>query len=347
MTYLEKYYGIQIIIQNHLEPITLEILKDRAIRIALMKNIDINKFNVYYHKIHIIDLEKRKHHSKRFTLEERIKMLDVTFKVNKKQRKYGSIRFFNSYVGHNEDKGIYFFDGEFELRRIYYGESLKENLETELITFIDKEYVRPSHKKIKVEIMVQPTEKYEKILKDKSFRSTDLDVPLTEDVRLNIRNFKIEGIDVKNISDKITLDENGKTLLNLTINNLNKQEKKMGDNYRVETGFGVGPNAVVNIEHNQVNNYKTPENLNFIELEGELIKLRDKVIQNSIGKSDVEKFTIAANISEAIEITKSDDKDKNKIVSNLLKGGLWLLNTAKEIGVKVVSDLIETNLGMK
>jgi hypothetical protein len=347
MTYLERYYGIQIIIENHLEPITLEILEDRAIRIALIKNIDINKFNVYYHKIHILDLEKRKHHSKRFNLEKRIKMLDVTFKVNKKQRKHGNIRFFNSYVGHNEDKGIYFFDGEYELRRIYYGASLKENLETELITFIDKDYVRPSHKKIKIEIMAQPTEEYKKTLTDNSFRSTDLDVPLTDEVRLNIRNFKIEEIKTLSSSDKVTSDENGKAAIILTINNLNEQEKKMGDTYNVETGFGVGPNATVNIEHNQVNNYKTPQNLNFNELVDELIKLRGKVVHNSVGKSDVDKFTIAANISEAIEVSKSENKDKNKIVSNLLKGGLWLLNTAKEIGVTLVADLIETNLGVK
>lgn len=347
MTYLERFFGIQINIENHLEPLTLDILENRAIRISLIKNIDIKKFNVYYHKIQIFDLKKQKHHSSRFSLEDRIKMLDVTFRINKKQRRYGSIRFFNTYVSHSDDKGIYFFDGEFELRRIYYPESFKENLETELITFVDKEFVRPSHKKIKIEILAQPTDEYEAILKNNPIRTTGFDVPLRDEVRLNIRNSKIEELRVLNNSDPVIMDEKGRLYLNFIINNTNKPEQKMRDTYNIETGFGIGPDSSVNIENNRVNNYKTPENLNFTELENELIRLREKVVQNSSGKSETEKYIIAGNISEAIEVTRSENKDKNKIVTNLLKSGLWLLNTAKEIGVTIVADLIETNIGIK
>lgn len=121
----------------------------------------------------------------------------------------------------------------------------------------------------------------------------------------------------------------------------------MGDNYNIETGFGIGPNATVNIANNQVNNYKTPDNLNFDALESELLLLQEKVLQSSDDIKQSEKLKIASSVAVALEETKSEQKDKNKIVKSLLDGGKWLLNVAKDIGVKVVTDLIEKNAGIK
>jgi len=345
MTNLERYFGIVVQIDKTLEPLSLEILEERAIKLSLLKGLDIRKFSVYYHKIYLQNTSQKKHFSKKIPIEERIHILDVSFKVNPKQRKWGSIRFFNKYVGHSEERGITFFDGEYELRRMYWGKSLNsDSLETELITFIEKDYVRKTHQKIKVTISPQPTEQFEKKLRSTDFHTTDIDIPLLEEVRINIREEKI--IEHEKTSEQNVNTVEQKTEQNIIIYNNLKNANTMGDKYDIQTGFGVGPNAKVEIQSVQVINYKFPENFDFKELENELSLLKIAVSEKAIKESDPSKFQIAADVTEAELETKKENKDKNKILQYLAKGGQWLLDTAKEIGVSVAAEIIQKSMGI-
>ena len=61
----------------------------------------------------------------------------------------------------------------------------------------------------------------------------------------------------------------------------------------------------------------------------------------SIAESS-EEFKAISEIAEAENAAKK--KDGNKVVQHLLNGGKWVLNTAKEIGVEVVAELINKQL---
>ena len=72
--------------------------------------------------------------------------------------------------------------------------------------------------------------------------------------------------------------------------------------------------------------------------------MKAKVISDASISNDGEKFKVVSDIIEAEKATKS--KDAKTILKHLAKGGKWLLETAKEIGVDVASEVIKKSIGI-
>ena len=87
------------------------------------------------------------------------------------------------------------------------------------------------------------------------------------------------------------------------------------------------------------NNYTLPENLNYDTLSQELNELR--ISLKSIAESP-EEFKALTEVAEAEKAAKK--KDVNKVIQHLLNGGKWVFNTAKDIGVNVVAELINKQM---
>lgn len=121
----------------------------------------------------------------------------------------------------------------------------------------------------------------------------------------------------------------------------NINETTMGDkNIFNKSQIGaVGSNAKSTKNKFQQNNYSFPENLNFEDLSNQLSKLKDSLKSKA---NTAEEFKAISEVAEAETAAKS--KDGNKVVKHLLNGGKWVLNTAKDIGVEVVAELINKQM---
>jgi len=89
----------------------------------------------------------------------------------------------------------------------------------------------------------------------------------------------------------------------------------------------------------QQNTYSLPENLDYDILTQELTKLKEDLRSKA---NSPEEFQAISEVVEAENAAKS--KDGNKAVQHLLKGGKWVLNTAKDIGVEVVAEIINKQM---
>jgi len=115
----------------------------------------------------------------------------------------------------------------------------------------------------------------------------------------------------------------------------------MGDQYNVNQAGAVGPNSSAsNNTFNQVN-YSLPENTDYDQLTIELSELRQLLLSKA---TLPEHYTAIGEVVQAEEASKV--KDGNKVVKSLKTAGTWVLNFAKEIGTKVLSEIIKKQLGL-
>ncbi|MBA0885497.1 hypothetical protein GTZ96_017545 [Flavobacterium sp. BBQ-18] len=124
-------------------------------------------------------------------------------------------------------------------------------------------------------------------------------------------------------------------LFNFNINETTMGDKNIFNNSQIGA---VGSKAKANNKFEQ-NNYNLPENLNFDILSQELSKLKDSLKSNA---ETSEQFNAISAVVEAENAAKK--KDGNKVIQHLLSGGKWVLNTAKDIGVEVVAELINKQM---
>lgn len=122
----------------------------------------------------------------------------------------------------------------------------------------------------------------------------------------------------------------------------NINETTMGDkNVFKNSQIGaVGSNAKSVKNKFQQNIYSIPDNINFESLSKELKKLMEELKEKADSPKE---FKAVSEVVEALDASK--DKNGNKVVEHLLNGGKWVFNTAKEIGVSVVAELINRQMG--
>lgn len=101
----------------------------------------------------------------------------------------------------------------------------------------------------------------------------------------------------------------------------------------------VGSNAISTNNSFQQMNYNVPENLNFDKLHSQLTQLRENLAAKA---KSPEEFKAISEVAEAELASK--DKDGNKVVRHLKDAGKWVLDTAKDIGVDVVTELIKKQM---
>ena len=127
-----------------------------------------------------------------------------------------------------------------------------------------------------------------------------------------------------------------KKLFYYQINELIMGDKNVFKNSQIGA---VGSNAISTNNNFQQMNYNVPENLDYDKLHGQLGKLRENLAAKA---KSPEEFKAIGEVAEAELASK--DKDGNKVVKHLKDAGKWVFDTAKDIGVDVVTELIKKQM---
>jgi len=125
-------------------------------------------------------------------------------------------------------------------------------------------------------------------------------------------------------------------LFDFKINETTMGDKNIFNNSQIGA---VGSNAKSTKNKFQQNNYSLPDDLNFELLSKELKKLK-KNLKDKANSS--KEFGALSEVAKAQ--TAAKDENGNKVVQHLLNGGKWVFNTAKDIGVSVVAELINRQI---
>jgi hypothetical protein len=125
-------------------------------------------------------------------------------------------------------------------------------------------------------------------------------------------------------------------LFEFNINETTMGDKNIFNNSQIGA---VGSKAKATKNKFQQNNYTIPEDINYDSLIQELTKLKDNLKSNA---NSPEEFKAISEVVEAENAAK--EKNGNKVVQHLLNGGKWVLNTAKDIGVGVIAELINKQM---
>lgn len=115
----------------------------------------------------------------------------------------------------------------------------------------------------------------------------------------------------------------------------------MGDKYNIESSQvgAVGHEAKAVSNSFQHINQTAPDNFDFEVLTLELEKLK-KILKEKAEQP--EEFVSVSNVASAEKASK--EKNYGKAVEFLKSGGKWVLDTAKDIGVNVVAELINKQM---
>lgn len=350
MTNIEKFYGIDLKIQEEANPFLITFLKEKIYEISSLAKFDVDKFFVYVHYFEVFEVKFWGSH---FPLEERIKLIDVRFEVNKKQIDRKQIKFFNELVELKPDEGTvivenrpYYIQITYDAKKI-----INKQLKTHLITFIDKDLLRERHKKITVKIYPQGCTDFENEVSKN--REIGEDFINTEKILFYERQTKLPIIklsrkkrqetrkEVKSLIDKIL--SKPKTIIMQENNNLQNSESKK--EVKVETGGGpafTGDN--MDVHHNTFNtqNNKGLEGIDIIRLATDLAKLKYELI-NIKEEGNFKHIDTIAEIEKA-EILAKSEGNGTKVLNHLKKAGKWAFDTATKIGVSVAAEAIKRGM---
>jgi hypothetical protein len=113
-----------------------------------------------------------------------------------------------------------------------------------------------------------------------------------------------------------------------------------GDTYNFQQAGAVGPHAHAHDMTLQSASISLPADMNLAELAADLQALRN-VMQGSAASPD--EYLALAEVSLAEQAAANDDK--TGVVAHLAKAGKWALDTASEIGAKVLAEVITHAIG--
>ncbi|MBD0399987.1 hypothetical protein [Flammeovirga sp. EKP202] len=144
---------------------------------------------------------------------------------------------------------------------------------------------------------------------------------------------------IKQIANgKIPLDKLHyfKEIFHYQINELIMGDKNVFKNSQIGA---VGSNAISTNNSFQQMNYNIPEDLDFNKLHGQLGQLRENLAMKA---KSPEEFKAIGEVAEAELASK--DKDGNKVVKHLKGAGKWVFDTAKDVGMDLVTELIKKQM---
>jgi hypothetical protein len=137
---------------------------------------------------------------------------------------------------------------------------------------------------------------------------------------------------------KISIDNlyKFKKLFDFQINEKTMGDKNIFNNSQIGA---VGSNATSSNNSFQQINHNVPENLDYDKLHSQLIQLRENLATQA---KSPEEFRAIGEVAEAELASK--EKDGNKVINHLKDAGKWVFNTAKDIGVDIVTELIKKQM---
>ena len=180
------------------------------------------------------------------------------------------------------------------------------------------------------------------------FNPTDFDIPLTDEVKVHMNEASISEMNLSQILRKNEhssfIDElrrSGDKRMTIILNQHVDMETK--DTYNISGQAGaVCPGAMANDfeQHQQVNPF--PDDFDYDELSKQLEKLLQH-LQTIKNEPEANQLDSINNVIKADEAAKM--KDGNKVMQFLKKVGSWVLDGAKEIGVKLAEEAILKSMG--
>jgi len=137
MQNMEKYFGFEVSVLDELDPVRVEVLKDRAEKIIAQHDFNPDEYFVYFHHV-ALRRTKEEHFGLNGGVVTRLKKLELTFGVNPKQQRKKTIKIFNFLLDEESPSAIKW-DGDVESVTYHIGgDYLAEHLgfRNELITLL-------------------------------------------------------------------------------------------------------------------------------------------------------------------------------------------------------------------
>ena len=190
---VENYFGLRLEVTDELDPEHIIQLREDAWRILNLYCFNPDEFFVYCHLLLIYPMKN--HFCSNIPIENRINSLKILFHVNQKQRKYGSIKFYNWKFDETPVERLMGFSFDDNIATIHRTFDLEYNVKSDfisrtncfknaMVTFVNKN-LRPSFRKIKVEVIPEATDSFKGIIRsDISNCKTYLDVFYKEHIAL-------------------------------------------------------------------------------------------------------------------------------------------------------------------
>lgn len=163
MQNLQRFYGFSVALTDELDPVRVEILRERAEKLVALHNFDPDQFYVYFHLLTVTRREAS--HFGVTSLDSRLEELALVFSANPKQSRSKKIRFFNHLVDIPETPLVRQIPGLSSIRYDIKGAYLAQHdsFRNEIITFVARN-LPPRHRKIKATLIPVPTPEYKQRL---------------------------------------------------------------------------------------------------------------------------------------------------------------------------------------
>lgn len=107
--------------------------------------------------------------------------------------------------------------------------------------------------------------------------------------------------------------------------------------------LAVGNKASIDARENSINQQinTLTEKIDFPMLQDELRFLRESLLKKAENAEHFISIGEVANAEKAIE-----EKDEKKIVNHLKSAGTWALDTARELGIKIATELVKKQIDL-
>lgn len=315
---MERYFGFRVKIQDELDPVRIDALKGQAEKIILAYDFNPEEYFVYFHQLSIYP--KEEHFGIDGGLASRLKLVEIRFSVNKKQRQKRKIQFFNFLLDMTPSEQVKTTGGADEFTHYIEGSYLAQNLgyRNEIVTFISKK-VRDSHRKIKISLTAYPTAQYSEILhRGKNAHLTQFDYKFQRPIALRApanvdRMLSCTG-------ERRSYSTGGNTIMT-------------GDTYLI---FGQSSATGKNATSHGTTNQQILNNDNDYE---QLARELEEILEN-LNKED----EVSKKIDVAIDAAKT--KDDTALRAAIKSAGKRVLDISEKIGTTVAAAYIKSQLGL-
>lgn len=333
MQNLERYFGFRVSINERLDEVSLEAIKDRATKILLARDFNPEEYFLYFHQLSVFrprcsDLASKpkcSHFGMPGGLSARLEKIHLSYAVNQKQRKSGHIKIYNYLLDDHRHDQVRLVSDHFDMQYEIDGQYLadKQGFRSEIVTFV-KKTVKQAHRKLKVSVTAFPTAAYSCQHFDERQGSnlTQLDLTFRKHIELCRSNVAGNQLALQREGVKTMADGN-QTHIHI--------EGQIGQ--LIAQAGTVMNRDVVGVQNSGGEYEKLRD-----ELERILVEMgRDGVDGNHHGDT-------AASVEHAIEAAKKSDRES--LLGHLKKVKDKIYAISEKISIPLVVEFLKRGVGM-
>lgn len=318
MQNMERYFGFEISVLDELDPVRVEVLRNRAEKIVAQHDFNLDEYFVYFHHASL-RRTKEEHFGLDGGVAARLKKLELTFGINEKQQRTKGIKIFNYLLDEDSPSAIKW-SGDVESVTFHIsGDYLAEHLgfRNELITFISRK-VKKRHRKLKISVVAYPTEEFSRHITN---RNTDRHLTQLD------YHFKAPPVILRSPRFRNAL--------------LSNQSHQKGDTIMGDQNNFSGPTQAAAVGSQATATGTTNQQVNLNSLDTRALQEQLAQLQKALearASTPEQKAEVAAIAQAQIAAAKGD---KGGVLSQLEKVGKWTLVAAKEVGVGLVVEVLK------